>query len=1006
MGKQTVIENPVINSPFSEPKQYFKFDDDGITNEMVTGRRPSAYFIPVASPKKKGKQKTIDSEWTLDREKKNDFVNEVRQEILRWRTSGYPGITRTTRKLLEYWTDPERENKFFFCQIEALETIIFISEVAGKRAPWLINAVKEGNETGNSDLFRIAMKMATGTGKTVVMAMLISWQVLNKKLEKPTEAKDFSDNFLIVTPGLTIRDRLRVLYPNDSDNYYAKRDVVPSNWMPYLGQAQIVITNFHSFKPRQKIEVSKITKAVLNKVGTEGFVETAEQMVSRVCRPFGSNKKNIIVINDEAHHCYRHKADEEEIEEELKGEERTAAERREEDARVWLSGLEAIKKKLGIRAVYDLSATPFFLKGSGWSEGTLFPWVVSDFSLIDAIEAGIVKVPRVPIADNSMSGEQPTFRDLWYRIRESLPKKGRKVDDIKGVPRLPKELESAVHSLYSNYLKYYDAWKNEQVSTKGTPPVFIVVCNNTSVSKLVYDYIAGYSVVVNEEEIVRAGELELFRNDDGNGHWLSRPNTILVDSEQLESGEGMSDDFKKIASREIEEFKNEYRARFPGRDVENLNDDDLLREVMNTVGKEGKLGEQVKCVISVSMLTEGWDAQTVTHVLGVRAFGTQLLCEQVIGRALRRTHYVADANGMFPAEYAEVYGVPFSFIPTSGSGGGHIVPEGVTHVQALPEREECEIHFPRVIGYRTEMPGERVEAHFTSDSKLVLSTRDVPTKTENAPIVGSHVFHTMEDIESKRVNEVAFILAKTTLERYFRDQENPEVEDGGKKEWFWLFPQILEITKQWMNDYVVCKDDTFIQMLLLKDHLFDAAERIYRSLSLKQGEENDRKIRPIIQSFDSVGSTKEVNFDTRKDTYRTLPEKCHVSHVVADTTSWEQKAAQSLESMDEVIKYVKNDHLGFEIPYSFLGRERKYLPDFIVATDDGHGRSDPLNLILEITGEKKPEKEDKSFTARNLWVPSVNNTRTYGRWDFIEITDPWNLKANVREFISSRKGAS
>jgi type III restriction enzyme len=386
----------------------------------------------------------------------------------------------------------------------------------------------------------------------------------------------------------------------------------------------------------------------------------------------------------------------------LTGDERKEAERRDEAARIWISGLEAVKAKIGLKAVYDLSATPFFLRGSGYSEGTLFPWVISDFALIDAIESGIVKVPRVPVADDSMVGEQPTYRDLWLRIHEDLPKKGRGTDRLSGEPNLPVELEGALTSLFTNYEKYYARWEqNTEARARGlTPPVFIVVCNNTNVSKLVYDYIAGWEKSLPDGTVVIVpGKLRLFSNAT-DGRWTARPSTILIDSEQLESGEAMSDAFKKIAIREIEDFKSEYRTRFPGRDADILTDEDLLREVMNTVGKTGKLGEQVKCVVSVSMLTEGWDASTVTHILGVRAFGTQLLCEQVVGRGLRRMSYATNDQGMFEPQYAEVYGVPFSFIPSAGSAVD--VQPGPTpaRVRALEERIACEITFPRLIGYR------------------------------------------------------------------------------------------------------------------------------------------------------------------------------------------------------------------------------------------------------------------------------------------------------------------
>ncbi len=532
------------------------------------------------------------------------LVNQIRARVRLWREGGYPGVTSTTTRLLEYWTDPDRERKLFFCQIEALETLIYITEAAHKYGDaWIDNRLRDENDAFNPGLPRLAMKMATGSGKTVVMAMLIAWQALNK-LASPQDAR-FSDTFLIVTPGITIRDRLRVLLPNDPQNYYRQRDILPPQWQQELGKARILITNYHAFQPREKVAAGKLTKAILADGDSAAFKESAGEVVRRVCRELG-NKKNIIVINDEAHHCYRHKPDDDEPK--LKGDDRIEANKREEQARVWISGIEAVKDKTGVKAVYDLSATPFFLRGSGYGEGKLFPWVVSDFSLIDAIEAGIVKVPRVPVSDDNMTGEQPTYRDLWLRIREDLPRKGRRTQAETGEPKLPVELQGALHSLYGNYEKYHSAWEaNAEARAKGiTPPVFIVVCNNTNVSKMVFDYIAGWEKPIGDEAVVQAGALSIFRNDDDRGGWLDRPNTILVDSEQLESGDTMSDDFKKIAAREIDEFKAEYRQRFPGRDADALTDEDLLREVMNTVGKAGKLGEHVKCVVSVSMLTEGY----------------------------------------------------------------------------------------------------------------------------------------------------------------------------------------------------------------------------------------------------------------------------------------------------------------------------------------------------------------------------------------------------------------
>jgi type III restriction enzyme len=458
----------------------------------------------------------------------------------------------------------------------------------------------------------------------------------------------------------------------------------------------------------------------------------------------------------------------------------------------------------------------------------------------------------------------------------------------------------------------------------------------------------------------------------------------------------MSADFKAIAASEIDEFKREYRARFPGRNVEDLTDEDLLREVMNTVGKPGRLGEHVRCVVSVSMLTEGWDANTVTHVLGVRAFGTQLLCEQVVGRGLRRMSYAVNGRGYFDPEYAEVYGVPFSFIPTAGTAGPVALSRS-TRVRALEERAALEITFPRVAGYRYDFGTERLRAEFGQDSKLALSTADVPTWTEAAPIVGETSVHTLDDLKKKRQSEVAFSLAKLTLEKYFRADDGavdaagkPTSAAGGVKAW--LFPQLLAISKRWLAECLTCKDDTFPQLLLLIEPAHDAADGIYRSIVATT--EGAASLVPMLRPFDVTGSTRWVDFDTTKPVFETSPDKCHVSHVVADTGSWEQKLAQTLESMPEVRAYVKNQGLNFTIPYTINGDERQYYPDFLVrlAVD--------VNLIVEVSGEERKDKAAKVATARTLWIPAVNNHGGFGRWAFVEVTDPWDAKNTIRAALA------
>jgi type III restriction enzyme len=998
-----VIDNPILNSPFEEPGRHWKFERDGITNEIVEGRRVSSYFVPIPKSKRGDGQMQFQAEWTADRIEENRTINQVRERVALWRRGGHLGITPVTRKLLEYWTDSTRSRRLFFAQIEAVETAIYLGEVINKQAhqdAWITNFLREAAEDANPDLFRVALKMATGTGKTVVMGMLIVWQALNKAANK--QDGRFADRFLIVSPGITIRDRLRVLLPESPDNYYRELDLVPPGEHDRLAQARIVITNYHGFLLRDRSGAPKTTKQVLagREQRANPFQETPAQMAARVCRAFGVRQTRkgragspIIVLNDEAHHCYRHRvggdADDFKPGEARTAESKQEVKEREEQAAVWISGLEAINDAYGIKTVYDLSATPFFLAGSGYPEGKLFPWVVSDFALIDAIEAGLVKVPRVPVSDNT-GADTPVFRNLWTHIRKALPKRGLRQQDLTDQRILPAQLEAALRSLYSNYEQSFAQWEAMEAEHRAgtTPPVFIVVCNNTSVSKLVYDWIAGWERPLGNDGQSRVvkGNLPLFSNADDDGQWTERPNSIVVDSAQLESGEAMSADFKKAAAVEIERFKDELRQRFPGRDADDLSDEDLMREVMNTVGKPDRLGEHIRCVVSVSMLTEGWDANTVTHILGVRAFGTQLLCEQVVGRGLRRRSHALDDNGRFQPEYAEVYGVPFSFIPAGGSDGPAPPPK-YHRVRALEERAELAITFPRVRGYRHELEGQRLEAAFTEASRMTLSTADVPSETDVHPIVGEKTKHTLDDLRRRREQEVVFALAKRLLERYYVDQP-------------WLFPQVARIAREWLACYVTLKDNTFIQMLLLAQHGERATENMQSAIV--RADEGQRRLIAMLAPYERAGSSVDVDFDTSKKVMPTSPAKCHVSDVVADS-GWEHTIAQRLEEMDEVRAYVKNDHLGFTVPYTHDGRPHDYHPDFIVRIDDGHGEDDPLNLIVEVSGQELDAKKAKCDTARTLWVPGVNNLDEFGRWAFIEITDPHWVQGAIREFIRGTK---
>jgi type III restriction enzyme len=1001
-----VVENPILNSPYEAPARHWKFDDDGITDEVEDGRRPSAYFMPIpATKRRQAAQAELEFvEWTKDRIEETRFVNVVRVAVDRWRLEHWPGATATTRLLLEYWTDRDREHRLFFCQIEAIETAMWLGEIAGKsgQGRYFLNELQRYNDGANPGLFRVAHKMATGTGKTALMSMIIAWQTLNKAAN-PHDGR-FSDAFLVVAPGITIRDRLRVLFPSDSENYYRGLDVVPAHLREQLGQARIVVANFHAFMHREKVSIPKATRELLGADERGAFTETPDQMVRRVCRDLGT-KKNIVVLNDEAHHCYRRKPDGEE-EGHLAAEDQAEAKQREEEARVWLSGLEAVGSRMGIRTVYDLSATPFFLKGSGYAEGTLFPWVISDFGLVDAIEAGLVKIPRVPIEDDTLQeGGAPTYRNLWGRIRDELPKKGRKTDAIVGPPQLPAPLQGALHSLYANYQKSFARWE-QAAADNATPPVFIVVCNNTNVSKLVYDYVSGYEKTNRDgSTAVVPGALDLFSNEHGGG-WAHRPVTILVDSEQLDRGDALSPEFKRAATAEIEQFKREYRERFPGADVEGLTDEDILREVMNTVGKSpGRLGSHVRCVVSVSMLTEGWDATTVTHILGVRAFGTQLLCEQVVGRGLRRRSFVLDEDGRFFPEYAEVYGVPFAFIPASGATKEPPPRQPITHVRSLPERVEARMTFPRLDGYRWEVPDENLHADWTAESKMLLAAHHVPTTTEVAGIVGESEVHTLDDLKAQRPNTVAFELAKLVLDRYFQfpdSEDGKAVAEGARP---WLFPRLVEISRSWMAECVRCQDHAFPQLLLLHEYRSDAAELIYHSIVRSAG--GERRLIAMLKPYDTVGSTDVVDFDTTKPVRQTDPDQCAVNYTVADSR-WEHRMDVTFEEIPEVLRYVKNQGLGFTIPYSLDGQPKSYYPDFLVDVDDGRDSDDPLHLIVEVSGERDRMKQIKVDTARTLWVPAVNNAGRFGRWRFVEVTDPFEGGAIIRSVIeeTSTVGAS
>jgi type III restriction enzyme len=537
------FERPILNSPYQEPGRHWELDKAGQpTQQIIDKRRASELITPIPRAKRHGagEQSSLllgEAELSTQAQQyaHTAIINGVRQAVDEWRRIPNPNdwrVTPETARLLQHW----RHHAFsgvrpFFCQVEAVETAIWLTEVApqiGKAGERFLEYLANANRDANPELMRLALKLATGAGKTTVMAMLIVWQTINAV--RHPQSKRFTRGFLVVTPGITIKDRLRVLQPNDPDSYYASRELVPTDLLIEINRAKIVITNFHSFKLREKLELSKGGRSLLQGHGPDlKTQETEGQMLQRLM-PDLMGLKNLLVLNDEAHHCYREKPEAEEEDDGLKGDDKKEAEKNREAARMWITGLETVNRHLGVTRVMDLSATPFFLSGSGYAEGTLFPWTMSDFSLMDAIECGIVKLPRVPISDNIPGGEMPMFRNLWAHIRTKMPKKGRGKSDALDPHSLPPQLQTALEALYGHYEKTFNLWKQSGINV---PPCFIVVCNNTSASKLVYDYISGF-VRENRDgsSLPVQGRLALFRNSDDNGTPYARPNTLLIDSEQ------------------------------------------------------------------------------------------------------------------------------------------------------------------------------------------------------------------------------------------------------------------------------------------------------------------------------------------------------------------------------------------------------------------------------------------------------------------------------------------
>jgi type III restriction enzyme len=917
-----LVDNPILNSPFEEPTRYWAYDEGQPV--LMEGRRPAGYYFKSRT---RGEQLAMLEEEFVPLE----LVNTIRERVREWRMQGYLGVTPVTRQLLNHWNTPERERKLFFCQREAVETLIWLVEAPPAQKQGITIPKDEG-------LTRYACKMATGSGKTVVMGMVIAWQVLNK-LANPQDRR-FSDAVLLVCPNLTIRERLQVLLPWKVGNYYERFDLVPRGMLERLQQGRFQILNWHLFQ----LKDDSRSRSVVQR-----GVESDAAFCRRVLKELGA-KQNILVINDEAHHAYRPAPLPEEVRERLSPEE---IEEREE-ATVWISGLDRINKIRGINFCADFSATPFYIKGSGREEGEPFPWIVSDFGLVDAIESGIVKIPRVPVDDNTGALIPKYFR-LWEAINQSLPVSERQTARRRAKPEsVLREAEGAIATLASEWKRTFDEFQD---SDSPVPPVMIAVCDNTDLAKIVYEHIAS-GKVLSELQNQPAAEV-----------------TLRIDTKLLKEAESAADGETKQQAAE------------------------RLRKTVDTVGKtewdgEGDPpGKHIRCVVSVGMLTEGWDAQNVTQILGLRAFTSQLLCEQVVGRGLRRMNY----DDFSEPEYVDIYGVPFEVIPVKKKPLSRTeVLKVSTLVRALRERKHLEITFPRVEGYVFDVR-QRIRVNWDEVPYLVIDPSTEPTEVQVKPAVGyrigrpdrlspgEEVLHDRNPFyRENRLQATVYEIAAEITNRL----------KGKREEWqirHILFPQVLNIVWHYLEERVRVSAQATLQEVALEKYQQRIVERLTEAIE-PDTEAGEPPILPIIERFRPIGSTAEVLFRTVRQCVGTT--KSHISHVVLDAPKWEHSVAYQLERIPEVIAYARNDHLDFTIPYECQGVRHEYRPDFLIRWRREDGRE--VKIVLEVKGFETEQDRQKEAAAKR-WVRAVNHHGEFGQWAFVVCRDPQALTHILRE---------
>ena len=1017
------VAKPIQNPPYDEPSKYW-FIQEGASPELKDGRRPAMVFQPRDQRTDWESDGIIRKLSEYERGYQLVLVNIIRESVRRWRAEDYPGVTRTTHDLLRHWRSAERGTRLFFAQLEAAETVIFLKEarsdfLQGIEVP-REEVSEEANAAGITGFERLACKMATGSGKSTVMAMLAAWSILNKVNDRADGR--FSDVVLIVTPNITIRDRLRELDPLAGDaSLYRTRDLVPAHLMPLLARGRVLVTNWHvlatqapsgtggvaSRVVRAGVAVVRQEKIVIGertttargsrymtqaafeahvasgnvdvvgepelhpdgslksvRIRSTEYVESDTAFVKRVLGRAVGGKQNILVMNDEAHHAYRIRRPEPDDEaQDLFGD--GDDEDFFKEATVWIEGLDKIHKLRGINCCIDLSATPYFLGRVGQLTARPFPWVVSDFGLVDAIESGLVKIPQLALRDTS-GQDRARYFNLWRFIIEQLTSVERGTK--KGSPKPEAVLKHAdvpLALMAGSYKETEIAWAAAGVDR---PPVFILVCKNTKIAGAAFEWLANGSAPAGVPE----SSLEAFRNRDGAVNTI-RVDTKVVDEVEIDGAKGDEVRWMRFTLDTI--GKRQWPLDRQGRALYPDGFEALAHKLERPLHPPGR---DVRCIVSVGMLTEGWDANTVTHIVGLRPFMSQLLCEQVVGRGLRRVSYEPGEDGLLPEEVAQVLGVPFEVIPFKATEGAAAPqPAKRTHVHALPERAQFEIRFPRVEWYR-QVIDRKLDVDWDAVPGLVLDPMRIPPSV----VVGHYVPDSRGGPSNFGVGQVREVtlrqyrLSRRLQSRMFalasdltRSYLSP---DPSKAPANLLFPQMYRVVEQFVRERVQAEGEFEIDDVFLAPFYSEMRSRILDGIrpAMLEGEPVEL---PRYVAGREVGSTAQVDYWTSKASYEV--QHSHVNYAVPDST-WERATAHRFDTHRIVSAFVKNAGLGFAIPYQVDGATHDFIPDFIVRL-----ATDPVvHLVLETKGYD-PLAEMKEAAAHR-WVKVVNSDGTFGRWAF------------------------